>query len=199
MKNNKENVNPLPEHSWHDGMTKMGYPVGWVFNMKDESFKFNDGTILKGLNFDPYIIDVYGNKIHYQRPLCWNLEQKMDFIDSIYNEMNCGVIVLKYNDDDKALESGYEYDVVDGKQRLHTLIEFFNNEITDKYGNHWDDLSILAQRRIKSFTPFEFFQFNEKTPDSKIRTAFLNVNHKGTPMCKEQIDFVRNIQMDPEK
>ena len=60
------------------------------------------------------------------------MEDKQNFIDSIYNELNCGNVVLKVNDDEELLEVGAEYDVIDCKQRLTTLIEFFNNEFPDQ-------------------------------------------------------------------
>lgn len=188
-------VNPMPVKSWHADMCEMGYNLNFVHQNRGISWKDNDGTEFIGFNFNPYITDKDGNKVYYQRDLCWTLEDKQNFIESVYNELNCGVIVLRYNSDKRLAESGAEWDVVDGKQRLSTLIEFFNNEFPDRYGNYWKDFSVVAQRHFKNIKCMTFYEFRENVSDEDIKRAFLNVNFTGVPMSKEHIEFVKSINV----
>ena len=56
------------------------------------------GNIPGELNFNPYVTDPStGEKRYYQRPYCWTLEDEQMFIESIYNELDCGKIVLRTN------------------------------------------------------------------------------------------------------
>lgn len=125
----------MPENTWHKNMTAMAYTIGFVYSNRGVTLTDKDGNTFVGFNFNPYITDKDNNKVFYQRELCWTLEDKQNFIDSIYNELNCGNVVLKVNDDEELLEVGAEYDVIEGKQRLTTLIAFFNNEFPDQVHN----------------------------------------------------------------
>lgn len=188
-------VNPIPDRCWHDDMIKCNYNLSWVLTSLKSQYKDNKGNEIATFNFNPYLIDKEGNKVYYQRDFCWSLKDKKDFIESIYNQMNCGVIVIKYNDDDKMCKVGAEYDVIDGKQRLKTLIEFFNDEFEDKNGYYWSDFSKVAQRRFLCFSPFTVYEFRENVTDERIKEAFLNVNHMGVEMSKEHIQFVKSINL----
>lgn len=196
LSENKVGVNPIPDRSWHADMVKRGYTLGFVYSNMGVTWEYEDGTKLTGFNFNPYITDKDGNKQYYQRELCWSLEDKQSFIESIYNDMNCGIIVLKVNSDEKAKEVGADWDVVDGKQRLNTLIEFFNNKFPDMHGNYWKDFSVVAKRRFRnSLNPITFYEFRENVSDADIKRAFLNVNFTGKPMSKEHIEFVNSIKI----
>lgn len=188
-------VNPMSEHNWRDGMCVCEYTTQWVHSMRNETFTLEDGVKIKGFNFDPYITDKNGEKVYYQRKLCWTLENKQNFIESIYNELNCGTIIVKYNSDEKMLETHGEYDVVDGKQRLHTLIEFFNDEFPDKNGYYWSDFSKRAQRQFLQTKCMTFYEFGVNTTDEKIKKAFLNVNFTGVPMSNYHIEYIKAINI----
>lgn len=193
--NTSAGVNPLPEKSWHADMSLMGYGLAFIYQMMGISWIDTDGTEYKGFNFNPYIIDQDGNKVYYQRDFCWTLADKQNFIDSVYNELNCGVIILRVNSDERMKECGAEYDVIDGKQRLSTLISFFNNEFPDHAGNYWKDFSVVAQRLFKNIRCMTFYEFRENCSDADIKRAFLNVNFTGVPMSKEYIEFVKSINV----
>jgi len=66
-----------------------------------------------GVNFDP----------EYQRELCWNLEDKQQLIESIFQDVDIGKFVfrkLPY-----APHPAPHCEIVDGKQRLNALLEFY--------------------------------------------------------------------------
>src|SRR6478735_11042092 len=60
-----------------------------------------------------------------QRDFVWSLEQKRELIYSIFMERNIPALSLinLYNED--TLDT---FQVIDGKQRLSTMIAFYNNE-----------------------------------------------------------------------
>lgn len=96
---------------------------GRPFTVAKDGF---DG-VQEGVNFDPYVIDGDGNKVYYQRGLVWSLKQKQLLLDSIYNNIEIGKFILKYNTFEKMTEDaketgvGYDFDCVDGKQRLNII------------------------------------------------------------------------------
>lgn len=189
-----EGVNPMKQGTWHDDMVHYDFTVYWYLHMGEEEHN-EGGKTIKGFNFDPFITDKDGNKIHYQRPLCWSLEDKQNFIESIYLGLNCGVCVLKMNNTKQMFESGAEFDVIDGKQRIHTLIEFYNNEFPDMHGNYYRDFSKVAKRFFGNLPAMDMWMLRENATDEKIKKAFLNVNFTGVPMSKEHIEFVQSINV----
>ena len=58
----------------------------------------------------------------YQRKLVWTLEEKQKLIDSILNEFPVPLILLS-----KRSGAGASFDIIDGLQRLHTIISFIEN------------------------------------------------------------------------
>ena len=171
-------INPLINGCWHDDMQLVNFTIGWVYNQPREAF-----------NFDPVITDKNGQEFHYQRDLCWTLQDKKNLIDSIYLGINCGYIVLKSND------TGYDYDVIDGKQRINCLMDFFENKFPDSNGNYWKDFSKPAQRFFNGRNCITFCFLRENCSDEKVKRAFLNVNFTGVPMSKEHIEFVKSINI----
>lgn len=186
-------VNPFPKKTWNSDMTNLNRTLGFVYSNRGVVSETNDGLKIHGFNFNPYIVDKGGNKVYYQRDFCWSLEQKQSFLNSIYNNLNCGAIVLRYNSLEKMRETQAEYDIVDGKQRLSTLIDFFCDKITDRYGNKFSDFSRVAQRTMMMRNCMQFFEFGENVTDLTIKRAFLNVNYTGEAMSKEHLEFVKNI------
>lgn len=81
----------------------------------------------------------------YQRNSIWKRSDKLFFLDTIFNNYPCPAIYIQ-----KETISGKSfYNVVDGKQRLQTVIDFFTNKIsiaqdfgdTRLNGKKWKDIS----------------------------------------------------------
>ena len=85
------------------------------------------------------------------------------------------------------------YDVVDGKQRLHTLNRFINDEFPDSHGNYYSDFSDAAKRMFKSRNCITLLEMGDESTDEDVLKVFLNVNFSGKPMSKEHIKFVQDI------
>lgn len=112
--------------------------------------------------------------------------------------MDCGkIVVRKYDyselEDIEDPNKCYFVDIVDGKQRLSTLLEFVNNGFPDYNGYYFKDLSKIAQRRFGSSQAVGYAEFNGKVSDKDILNQFLLVNHTGKPQSKEHIDFVKSL------
>lgn len=195
---------PLKEDSWNKRCRVTGLSLNFLISMlKEERKNFlhkDDENYPDELNFNPYIIDKDGKKIYYQRDYCWSVEDEQLFIESIYNDLDCGKIVLRKNDISKvfdAKENGENdvcfYDVIDGKQRLNTLRRFINDEFCDLHGNYWSDFSVWAQRNFEEKNCITILEMETGATDKDVIKVFLNVNFSGKPMSKEHIDFVRGL------
>jgi hypothetical protein len=164
----------------------------------DKAFK---GITHGGVNFNPFVIDAEGNKQFYQRELIWTLEQKQLLIDSIYNGIEIGKFLFRYNTWSKIEEGmtndghGYSWDCVDGKQRFMAILHFVQNKYPDSYGNYWNDLSENAQGKLLNYHNLSYGEMGESTKDSDVVDTFLTMNHSGVPMSKEHIEYVQQFRM----
>ena len=154
-----------------------------------------------GCDFNPYVIDKNGDRKHYQRGLVWTEEQKRDLITTIYKGGDIGKFVFRYkkwSDVEKQASEdghGFNWDVVDGKQRMHAILEFVQGKFTDKHGNFWKDLSGKAQSKFMMYDKLSFGKLDMDTTDEQAIAAFLYVNVNGTPVSEEHIYSVSTIEL----
>lgn len=159
------------------------------------------GVDIEEFSFDPFIKDTSGKLVHYQRPLVWTLQDKQLLIESIYNRIEIGKIIVKKNSwkkiaqDVKSGKAPAFKDVVDGKQRLTTLISFIKGEFADLYGNYWMDLSQKAQREFGNYSGVSYGEMEEDATDAAVVSTFLKVNFAGVPQSKKHIEFVKSIKI----
>ena len=159
------------------------------------------GKTYGGVNFDPYVFDKDGKKVYYQRGLIWTLHQKQLLIDSVYNGIEIGKFIFKYNSWKHILKSiteighGYDYDCVDGKQRHNAIIDFCLNKFQDSYGNYYADLSADAQRKFLNYSNMAIGRLDENATNANVIETFLTLNFTGTPMSEEHINYVKNIKI----
>lgn len=181
-----------------------GFTLGalrrWLLDDMERPDKCTGYEDIKELNFNPYVI-INGEKKFYQRELVWTLEDEQSFIESLYMNLNCGMILFRERSDkfiDEKIESGDTenlgiMDVVDGKQRLNTIRRYFNNEFCDRHGNYYKDLSRFAQRQLDNSQAIHVAKLRSDSTDKDVLKAFLNVNFAGKPMSKEHICYVAKI------
>lgn len=168
----------------------------------DNIYLGDDGKRIPELNWNPYIIDKNGQKAYYQRDFVWTLKDKQLLIESIYNHISIGKIVIRENKFTEVLKQ-YNLgnkevcfkDIVDGKQRLNALYEFVNDKITDMYGNYYSDLSSIAQNEFQNYMGLSFYLLPEDTTDEETINEFLSVNFTGVQMSQEHINFVKSINL----
>lgn len=77
----------------------------------------------------------------YQRKLVWTLEEKQALIDSILNGYPLPNILIA--------EKGQRFEIIDGLQRLHTIVSYIDNAFATKDGKYFAAKEFpTAQRRI---------------------------------------------------
>ncbi len=171
--------------------------LGLLKQSNKSEFKTNKGFDIKSVNFNPFV-ELNGEKEYYQRPLVWTLQDKQNLIHSIYNRLSCGKIVIR-NRGWNWLESRdnedecYWTDVVDGKQRLNTIVEFINNEFPDKNGVYYNDFSSVSKRKFTDHQLFTYQEMNDTCTDEEILEQFLLVNFAGVPQSEDHLQFVEKI------
>lgn len=161
------------------------------------------GVPVPELCLNPMVIDENGNEVEYQRGLVWSLEQKQLLIESIYNHVEIGKFVFRkrsFSWVEKRMKAGkVEHtafaDLVDGKQRYTTLVEFVEGKFPDLRGNYFNDLSGQAQRKFKGYRHLTYVELDENTTDADTLAVFLAINFTGVPMSKEHIDYVKSIKI----
>lgn len=100
--------------------------------------------------YDNYVKGQYIVNRNYQRKLVWTLEEKMAFIDSIYNHYSVPLFLVADTSDNQSKR----YEIIDGMQRLNAIFSFIENEfpivVDDKKGYfNLDTLSITMIKRDK--------------------------------------------------
>jgi hypothetical protein len=182
---NEVNYSEFQETNWFslfkiDGVkeTKLTKPES--FTMSKNSFMLSSviSKVLSdyaGVDFTP----------EYQRDWVWTLEDKQKLIGSIFNNITIGMIVLAskpYADNQKSLE------VIDGKQRLTALVEFFEDRF--QYEGYY--FSQLSQTDKNHFEDYSIMVGTLERPSEKEKyAAFLAVNTFGKVMDEEHLKSVR--------
>lgn len=202
-------ANPFTKEEWKARIRTLNMDLEGIILMllkplrESESHeKRSDGTEYKIslLNWNPYIINKDGEKEYYQRDFCWSTKDKQCLIDSIYNRINCGQILVRkhshrymVNEANNGADEVFEFDIVDGKQRLSAIWGFMNNEFPDTFGNYWNDLSEAARTEFERSMVLTYAEMEENTTDEDTIKAFLGVNFTGVPMSPEHIEYIKGI------
>lgn len=148
---------------WTSVFPITSYQKGEVLHVEDDvqiRFYNNDIDSLvhkvyhAGVDFNP----------DYQRDLVWNLEQKLSLLDSVFNNIEIGKFTFIKHE--FSSERTFYYEILDGKQRLSTLCEFYEDRITWK-GKKFTELLGRTRTISKVFQLFrekwERLQNNKST------------------------------------
>lgn len=159
-----------------------------------------NGIQIGGVNWDPFIFDKEGTLVRYQRPFVWSEDDERNLIDSIYNGIDCGHILVRDRSfkelehiASKGITELYFKDIIDGKQRLNTIKRFMNDEFTDSYGKYYSDISNKDQHRFLNHSFFTYSIMAENSSDELVIGQFLKMNFCGVPQGKEHIEYVKQI------
>ena len=122
----------------------------------------------------------------YQRDLVWTPQQKEALIETIFDHGAIGCFAFAYHDSlDLPL-----YEIVDGKQRLSTLVEFSQDQFPVR-GRYYSELS-MHDMGIFNRAPVTVFQL-ENASLRDILVLFLRINRCGTPVDNKHIAKVRAL------
>lgn len=133
-----------------------------------------------GVNFDP----------EYQRDYVWETQDKVDLIESIFTNVDIGKFVYIQYETRKWVETGYGFEILDGKQRLKALIEFYEDRLEWR-GRKFSDLSFRDQIHFTNY-PVVFAEVKGLTKEQTLK-YFLLVNTAGRIMSKEHLNQVRKL------
>lgn len=167
----------------------------------DDFKKQDDDRDWNRVNFNPFVIDANGQRQYYQRDLVWTLEQKQLLIESIYNDIEIGKFLFRYNawgrmeKEKEETGVGHSFDCVDGKQRFFAILHFVQNKYPDNRGNYWDDLCANAHRRFLNYGNLSYGELPESATDEDVIDNFLTLNFTGVPMSKDHIEYVKSFNM----
>lgn len=93
--------------------------------------------------YDNYLAGKYIVNRRYQRKLVWTQQEKVAFIDSLLQNYSIPLFLLAQNTDS---EGKITYDIIDGMQRLNSIMSFIENEFPIEWnGNqYYFNLDTLA-------------------------------------------------------
>ena len=140
--------------------------------------------------FDEYGIDL---DPEYQRGNVWNDAQKLSLIDSIFKNIDIGkftVIKRPWGNNPNKPETQLLYEMLDGKQRLTALFEFYCGRFKYK-GKYFYELHPRDQGHFKHYR-ISYAECDPLTKEQKLR-YFLKLNTGGTPVDPEHIKKVREM------
>jgi hypothetical protein len=188
-----KNINPFPPNEYI--LKNMEFPLSAIVSALGLGEEKEDYKKPR-LNWDPFVFDSQGKKQFYQRTLVWTLRDNQNLMESIYQEIDCGKIIIKKNEVNLVLKSQDMAfnDIVDGKQRMNALRGFINNEFPDLQGNYYSDFSTIARRDFQNRKPFAYAEISDTATDQQVIKQFLKVNFTGVPQSIEHIEFVKSLQ-----
>ena len=144
--------------------------VSWFLDLKEKG----------QLNLDP----------PYQRRSVWSPRDKRFFIDTILNNYPAPPIFLHKTIDDNGRST---YHVVDGKQRLQTIIEFNENRvrIPDDFSDvnlqskRWKDLERASKERLWNYVLI--VEMLHDVNDAPIRNIFDRINRNSRKLTPQEM------------
>lgn len=150
------------------------YPLN--FSQRDVESLINL-KYLQGVDFNP----------DYQRDLVWNLADKESLIESIFNYVDIGKFVFFKREFSTDREL---YEIIDGKQRLTTLIEFYENRFKWR-GKFYRQLCSLDRTHFNGYAvPIGFL---ERVDRKSILNTFVRLNTGGKPQDPEHLQKVKEM------
>ncbi len=112
----------------------------------------------------------------------WDSRRKQDLIQSIYNGYMIGFFVFIENPHKSAVISDvslskYEYECINGANRLQAIVSFIKNEYPDKEGRYFKDLCSEDKKYFMNFDNILFTTFRTKYISLKIKIYHATRNY----------------------
>lgn len=146
--------------------------------------------------FDKYGIDLNPD---YQRGNVWTSDQKVELIDSIFKNIDIGkftVIKRPWGPNPNEPTTQLLYEMLDGKQRLTAIYEFFIGKFQYK-GKYYFELHPRDRNHFRHYR-ISYVESSPLTNEQKYR-YFLKLNTTGTPVDKEHLDRVKQLWLNEQK
>jgi hypothetical protein len=151
-----------------------------------------DGKYGMSLDFDVYLPSKGKN---LQRKLCWKLQQKQELVISVLKGIalpSLSVIIHEAEDGKRT------HKIIDGKQRLSSLISFYKGEFplsVDGNDYYFKDLEPLAQTEIKLLhltADLAYEYWDAMISDDDKIAWFEMINFAGTPQDAEHLKNLKS-------
>lgn len=123
-------------------------------------------------------------RMNLQRGLVWTLEQKQEFIMSIFYDRMMMPFAVNLNHKNKK----DTMEVIDGKQRLTTYYSYLDNQFKLESGEYFTELTREHQTHLIYWQP-RFLRRIDLTEDQKVEW-FVWLNYHSTPMDKEHLNML---------
>jgi hypothetical protein len=169
--------------------------------IRDTDFTLDEKYFIRQLNsgLDSLLHMVYSGwggvdfDVEYQREHVWKLVDKVSLIDSIFNNIEIGkfVFVQKHGS-----TMGKYYEVIDGKQRLTAICEFYEDRYQYK-GKYFSELSNKDRWKFLNYSVS--YGYLETPSKEAIYSTFIKMNTCGKPMDSKHLDKVKELLKELQK
>lgn len=140
-----------------------------------------------GVNFEP----------DYQRGYVWDQTDKDSLLESIFMGAEIGRFVFKRIPDEEWIKNqSISYEIVDGKQRLLTLLSYYENRWPYK-GVYFNQLS-NNDRRCFLETYVAYSEIRDISKEDTLR-LFIRLNRCGRPVSDDIIDHAKSMLAQKNK
>ena len=144
--------------------------------------------------------------VNLQRGLVWTDLQKQELILSVFKQKFGSYNGVKLIPPFHAVRlSNNEFQIIDGKQRLTTLISYYNNEFPieingEKY--FYNDLDKQLKNAISGFGVeliVKYHYDDDPVTDEDKINWFEIINYSGTPQEKSHLEKIKNVNYEKNK
>lgn len=128
------------------------------------------------------------DNMDYQRDYVWDLQDKVNFIESVLMGRDLGRFIFVAMD----CRTGAPPQIIDGKQRLNAVVQFMASQYPYK-GVYWHELS-FEDRRVMLTRSIQLLELNpERVSRKALLKVFLLANAAGVPQSPEHIARVQAL------
>lgn len=159
----------LPERIGQENSIRIFYNNSTIESLLHHYYNF-------GINCNP----------DYQREFVWAEADREYLLDSVFSGVDIGKFTLIRKDDSEDVL----YEILDGKQRLTTLVDFYESRFPYK-GLHFHELHPLDQKQFLS-CPASVGEL-QNMEHTDILKAFLALNRGGVTMSREHLNQVEEM------
>lgn len=170
------------------------------FHINKGVVDFHVSRMMKNLNLFDFEVFLPSKGVNLQRDLVWTKEQKNSLILTMLKRQKWGTVVIVRHEENGGVLDDPTYEVIDGKQRLTTIISYIKGEFPIEYGGYqfyYDDLPVDYQKIIYHSPVIAdiaySYEWEKITDDQKIE-LFEYVNWLGTPQDQEHMENLRKAK-----
>lgn len=88
------------------------------------------------------------------------------------------------------METGYSSEILDGKQRMRAILDFYEDRFQYK-GKYFSQLSVKDQNHFKRY-PVSVAETSEMSKEQVLR-YFINLNSNGKVMSQDHLNKVKQM------